>query len=688
MTKRPRSHQLEEESWRTLSNSIPNQWVLRKLQPDYGIDGEVEIFDESGSSTGLMFFVQLKGTDVKEKAKALSCRIPLETLRYYKSLPLSTLLIRYHSPSKSLYFRWSGTVDPYYTRKGSKTIKVDFSEKAMWSKKTPDLLVEYLKFFKRFTTPVISLPIDFRFEFTDKEVFSFPVSIIESLIREAGRSVSEIILFSSGKRSLTLSPRIKITNDLILIEIEGLKGVNLHLRKGYSKEEVKSKLPHAVFVGISVVLHMLGQSNIAAEIASKHVLSSGLLSNQGLIFEIASCFFLARRVDMALKLSEQLLDMGEEYWFAYHIFSLPAFKKVHMNEIELESFKKVLLKAIDKAKEKGNLVGAGVSHYNLGNRIRGGSHRNNREAFHHYHMASKYDPSYLKRNYFWSETGSILFNVGKYSCSERFYLKALEIGAGPEIIAFRADALMFAGKYRDAYTLFREYEKVAKETHDEWALKSWILGGLMKTLGIEAQKRRPNDATKAADVTAVLSQEVDKKIAEALVLDALCGLAWFNNGVHMVSKKEYSDAMISFLIAAIVQPNDVEAWSNAIFCNFNSPPEFVYLLPSILSVAYEKNGETFLSKLALDIEKQPNPDWIKTEIINFMGEYARSLPKKEKLPILRLIGPDGAFTVIDPNLKSTKDQLEEMSFPEFPWKALIRQSREDCPDHTLNIERQ
>jgi tetratricopeptide (TPR) repeat protein len=425
-------------------------------------------------------------------------------------------------------------------------------------------------------------------------------------------------------------------------------------------------LPHDLFVGISYVLHILGQINIAAEVASKHILSSGLLSNERLISKIASCFFLARRVDMALKLSEHLLDMGEKYNFAYNIFSLPAFKKVHLNDIELESFKKVLLKAIDKAKEAGNLVRAGMSHYNLGNRISGGSRRNNREAFHHYRLASKYDPSYLKRNYFWHEIGSILFNTGKYSCSERFYLKALELGAGVEFIAFRADALMFAGKYREAYTLFKEYANISKEVEDEWALKSWILGGLMKTLGIEIQKRRPNEASEAADVTRVLPEEVEKKIRDALSLDALCSFAWFNNGVAMVSKKEYRDAMISFLIAAIIRPGDVEAWSNAILCSFNSPREFVHLLPSILSVAYEKNGEKFFSKFALDIEKQLRADSIKTEIINFVGEYARSLPKKEKLPILRLIGLDGTFTVIDSNLKSTKDQLEEMSFPEFP----------------------
>ena len=671
MVKRPRSHQLEDESWKALSNSIPHQWVLRKPQPDYGINGEVEIFGESGSSTGLLFFIQLKGTDIKEKAKALSCRIPLETLRYYKSLPVPVLLIRYHAPSKSMYFRWSGSVDPYYTRKGSKTIKVDFSEDTKWSEKTPDLLVEYLKFFQRFTISVIPLPIDFRFEFTDKEVFSLPVSVVESIIREAGRSVPEIISFSSGKRSATPSPRIKITNDLILIEIEGLKAFNLHLKRAYSEEEVKTKLPHAVFTGISFVLYLLGQINIAAEIASKHILSSGLLSNQDLIFKIASCFFLARRVDMALKLSEQLLDMGEQYKFAYNIFSLPAFKKVHMNEVELESFKKVLSKAIDKAKDAGNLVEAGVSHYNLGNRIRGGNLRNNREAFHHYHMASKYDPSYLKRNYFWSETGGILFGVDKYSCSERFYLKALELGAGSECIALRADALMFAGKYKMSYTLFKEYENVSKEVEDEWALKSWILGGLIKNLGIEVQKRRVMEAMKAADITAVSPQEREKKITGALALDALCGLAWFNNGVYMLSNNQYGDAMISFLIAAIVQPNDKEAWKNAIICNFNCP-EFIRLLPSVISVAYYRNGEEVFSKFALDIDKQPHlsQEW-KAEIINFMGEYMRSLPKKGKLPILRLIKPDGTYVVIDTNLKPTRDQSEEISFPEFPGMSFF-----------------
>ena len=93
----------------------------------------------------------------------------------------------------------------------------------------------------------------------------------------------------------------------------------------------------------------------------------------------------------------------------------------------------------------------------------------------------------------------------------------------------------------------------------------------------------------------------------------------------------------------------------------------MHLLPSVISVAYQKNGEGVFSKFAIDIDKQPHlSEERKTEIVNFMGEYMRSLPKKEKLPIIRLIKPDGTYVVFDPNLKSKKDQLEEIAFPEFP----------------------
>jgi len=666
MPLRTRAHQLEEESWKALSNALPSQWVLRKPQPDYGVDGEIEIFNKAGSSTGYMFLVQLKGTDEANLEKALTYYFSLDKLKYYRSLPLPVLLLRYHSPSKGLYFKWSREVDAYYARKKSKSIKVVFSKEAKWSDETPKLLIDYLKFFRRFSAPSIKLPIEFEFDFSTTEVFSVPVKKVEFIIREAAHSLSEIIAFSDKKPSRLPAPRIKITDDIIVIDFVGLKGCSFHIKEGYSKEEVKNNLPHDVFVGIAFVLNALGHHNIAAEIASKNILSSRFIKNEEFVLGITSCFALARRIDLALMLSEQILESGEDR-FLSTIFALPAFRKAEMTDSEIESFKIMLLKAINKAKEIKDFVNAGVSHYNLGNRIRGRNWENDCEALHHYRMASKYDPTYKKRDYFWSEVAGILFHLNRFLCSERFYSKALELGGNNRCIALRADSLMFAGKYKDAYDLFKKYSNFCEKVEDEWALKLWVLGGLIKTLKTDCQTRHPKDAIENADTTNLSADLVEQKIFEALNLDGLCGLAWFNYGVHNCSNNQYKAGMVSFLIAALVQPNDIEAWSNTVMCIFHCP-EYINLPASIVSVAYKKNGERFFASFVKQIEEQPKfPQRIKTKIINLYGEYVSSLEEtKKEIPILRLVNPDGTYRVIDPNVKSIEEELEEQPFPEIP----------------------
>ena len=282
-------------------------------------------------------------------------------------------------------------------------------------------------------------------------------------------------------------------------------------------------------------------------------------------------------------------------------------------------------------------------------------------------MASKYDPTYKKRDYFWSEVAGILFHLNRFLCSERFYSKALELGGNNRCIALRADSLMFAGKYKDAYDLFKKYSNFCEKVEDEWALKLWVLGGLIKTLKTDCQTRHPKDAIENADTTNLSADLVEQKIFEALNLDGLCGLAWFNYGVHNCSNNQYKAGMVSFLIAALVQPNDIEAWSNTVMCIFHCP-EYINLPASIVSVAYKKNGERFFASFVKQIEEQPKfPQRIKTKIINLYGEYVSSLEEtKKEIPILRLVNPDGTYRVIDPNVKSIEEELEEQPFPEIP----------------------
>jgi hypothetical protein len=55
MPVRPRSHQLDSESKAQFACALPSNWVFRQADPDYGIDGQVEVFDQNNKATGLMF---------------------------------------------------------------------------------------------------------------------------------------------------------------------------------------------------------------------------------------------------------------------------------------------------------------------------------------------------------------------------------------------------------------------------------------------------------------------------------------------------------------------------------------------------------------------------------------------------------------------------------------------------------
>lgn len=65
MPSRVRNHVLETLSRDELSRLIsgPLGWVVRDVAIDYGIDVNVEIFDDRGEATGLTFKVQLEGME-------------------------------------------------------------------------------------------------------------------------------------------------------------------------------------------------------------------------------------------------------------------------------------------------------------------------------------------------------------------------------------------------------------------------------------------------------------------------------------------------------------------------------------------------------------------------------------------------------------------------------------------------
>lgn len=70
--KRPKQHVIDSQAQLLFRQSLPAEWIVRQIVPDYGIDYEVEIV-EGESLTGFTFYVQLKGTISPKYTDASLC---------------------------------------------------------------------------------------------------------------------------------------------------------------------------------------------------------------------------------------------------------------------------------------------------------------------------------------------------------------------------------------------------------------------------------------------------------------------------------------------------------------------------------------------------------------------------------------------------------------------------------------
>jgi len=142
---RPIQHQLETKSRTAFESSLPSVWVYRVVNPDYGLDGLVEIFTENGKATGEFFFVQLKATGKEDIGHTLAIRLPLEKAEYYDTLNIPVLIVLFHASSGRLFAKW---FDLPPTIKGfghKKSISFEFLENDELSKDRCFALTKDLK---------------------------------------------------------------------------------------------------------------------------------------------------------------------------------------------------------------------------------------------------------------------------------------------------------------------------------------------------------------------------------------------------------------------------------------------------------------------------------------------------------------------------------------------------------------
>ena len=145
MPTRPLAHQLEDQSRLAFRQLLPPQWVCRDMSSDYGVDLQIEVFEEDGSSTGLKFYVQLKATTVRA-GDDRKCRIKTETIGYFWSLELPCAIV-HHQDGIDLPFsiKWSHTIDRYNWKPDAKSTTLAFDGSESWCEATPKKISGLLK---------------------------------------------------------------------------------------------------------------------------------------------------------------------------------------------------------------------------------------------------------------------------------------------------------------------------------------------------------------------------------------------------------------------------------------------------------------------------------------------------------------------------------------------------------------
>lgn len=636
MTKRVKQHQLEDLSRAKYSLAIPSNWVFRDKDKDYGIDAEVEIFDDNDRATGLVYWVQLKATESKVEATARKVDLSIESIKYYKKLDIPVLIARYSKVHDRFYCKWAHELDLYYAKENAKTLRVNFSEDDKWDTKSPKEVKRYLEKIKTIKEGRFKLPIPISFIVKDSVVNKVPRGILISSFRIALSEFPNFaVLKSNPKDSLLL---VTLAGDELVISLSSIAGCTFHGIKKKEHENFAEGLVASSLLGLAIALSQVGQFETMARIVLDKKIRKRFFQNQKILFRILPLVLGTSYFGVALDAVSEAIVEEQDNMLEIITSTAVLFEANHDDEEKSNIIEAFLNKCLEKYLEIGEKTQIGICHYNLGNHYR--SRELNKKAIYHYLKARKYEDKYLNQVYYYQELGGVLFHYGKYYFSATMYKKALEKGAPESVKPLYADALMHSGHYQLAFDVFSEYLSSGKEEHDEWHLKTICLEKLINSRGIKKQTRQKKEALNIIDITEAHDENFEKLLESAIEKDFLCGLAWFNLGIAQHKKGKHEDAVFSFTLCGLVQTWDIEAWVNATLCCFNQK-ETMPILPLILRTGYFYNGDRFLSKLYTEFNERCDPI-ILAELTNVIEEVLPTKNKKER-PAIRLMGEDGIF---------------------------------------------
>lgn len=636
MPKRPKQHQLEDLSRGKFQLILPESWVFRNKDKDYGVDGEVELFDSNGIPQGLMFYVQLKATNSTNPRIILKVTLDLETLEYFKLLDIPVLLVRYSQSDDVHYFKWVNNIDTYYSKKGAKTLTISLEDVNRWNSDTPIQIQNRLAQLKKLKSGHFRLPLSGSLNIIKSPLKKISPIILKTLLNQQLSSRSEYIIFPNNGNAVV---QIFIENSRLTINLCDSFGFIFHGLERLESASLSEQISKIILLGLAVSMIHTGQFEYCARIIFENNLEDFFVLHYDVVKVCTPALLNSSYFDKVLILLGRIMDKGDSLEIEVMTRLNLLYGQSHKDQQRVQKIEEFLL-ARHNSSSFSSAQQEGVSFYNLGSFYRGINKYY--EAVHYYNRARKLAPIYLEQNYFYYELGSILFLLKKFQLASKLYSFAISKDAPIKTIALNADALMFSGNYEKALLEFYNYFEKAENPNSIFILKSMFLKSVVYEWQITDQKRATQKANMLSDVSNVKNDEERLQIlCEALSIDMLSANTWYNLAILNQKSPNLCTAAQYFLWAAIIDNDDLDAWSGATFCAF-SCHEITGILPLIIETAHYYHRDRYITTIYTAIESQKGPE----ALVEVERIFAGILPKNNvitKAPILRMINESGQF---------------------------------------------
>ena len=542
---RHNNHQIEDASRRKFDTLLPDAWVSRPKVSDYGTDLEVEIFEEDGSATGLMFYVQLRGTDDPEKET--KTRLSIDQKHYFHQLNVPTLLVRFCRPTGAFYCKWHYEIHTTPKQEQLKSITVHFNGEHRWTDETQKYIVADLRV-ARYAAKMpnngrISVSLD-ALDLSPSKRFEF-----KSALSKASAGYGAICSPDYLSSAEHLPMQVVHLNGSLIVSCGKLTSVEV------SVGDTGDGLSSALLYVICIVCFDLGCMRQAQD-AARSILHCGIQATDSWVAFRAAGALQASPSELA---DFALLNGLEDPSFVEN----PLITMMLVDASRRSPSRDWLQRwfgTVEKFALKNDMLGpAAATNYNRGNAAL--QTADFAKAVRYYNKARKLRPEYLQTGYFLQEFGGALYNARHYAPASCLYAKAISEESVPIEWHRLGDAQLLSGQIVSAITSFEraiDEQNTSPERFSsliKLSLCQWMLETYEETPPIRrhdaSQMLKRIEATRAQN-----EDEYRRVLQEACALDPVSN---FNVGVSCVSRSQFSDAMYHFVLCGVQCPDDHEA---------------------------------------------------------------------------------------------------------------------------------